>query len=167
MHSLGFGSSTGSSGFTQGGQLQSARGPVSGRFSLFHPWNNYIATRPLALRGWRPELRAREVERRDPAIWLAQRLGPPCRHFPGEPHKPPPPGWDHSRRATQPGLLADQKMLLPVGGGPISAVTEAPRLDYLSRSSRPTIGRGYGAGPAAVKGGSPGLVIASTTTIQH
>ena len=32
-------------------QLQSARGPVYGRYSLFHQWNNHIATRPLALRG--------------------------------------------------------------------------------------------------------------------
>ena len=49
-------------------------------------------------------------------------------------------------------------MLLPIGGGPISAVTDAPRLDFLSFTPcRP--GRGYGAGPAAVKRGATGLVI--------
>ena len=54
-----------------------------------------------------------------------------------------------------PGLLADQKMLLLIGGDPLSAVTEAPRLDCFSLTpSRP--GRGYGAGPAA-EGGSTGL----------
>ena len=54
-----------------------------------------------------------------------------------------------------PGLLAGKNMILPVGGGPFSGVTEAPRLDlFLTPPSRP--GRGYGAGPAAVvNGGIP------------
>ena len=48
-----------------------------------------------------------------------------------------------------PGLLAGKKMLLLIGDGPISAVTEAPRLGFLSLTPfRP--GRGYGAGPDAV-----------------
>ena len=56
------------------------------------------------------------------------------------------PKWDTAARigATlveqhSPGLLADKKKLLPVGGGPISAVTEAPRLDYFSLSPRPAL----------------------------
>ena len=57
-------------------------------------------------------------------------------------------------------------MSLSVGGGPISAVTEAPRLDYLCRSPPSRPDRGYGAGPAAVNGGSTGLVIAATTILQ-
>ncbi len=71
--------------------------------------------------------------------------------------------WPTLVEQHSPGLLADQKMSLPVGGGPISAVTEAPGLDFsLSPPFRP--GRGYGAGPAALNGGSTGLVIATTTT---
>ena len=49
------------------------------------------------------------------------------------------PDWHSLVEQHSPGLLADQKMSLPVGGRPISAVTEAPRLDYLSRSSRPAL----------------------------
>ena len=67
------------------------------------------------------------------------------------------PDWHSLVEQHSPGLLAGKKMLLPV------AVTEAPRPDYLSLTPfRP--GRGYGAGPAAVKGGSTGLVMASTRT---
>ena len=77
------------------------------------------------------------------------------------------PDWPTLVEQHSPGLLADQNMSLPVGGGPISAVTEAPRLDYFSRHPPSRPGRGYGAGPAALKGGSTGLVIASTTTTPN
>ena len=56
------------------------------------------------------------------------------------------PMWDTAARigATlveqhSPGLLAGKKKLLPIGGGPISAVTEAPRLDYFSLPPRPAL----------------------------
>ena len=38
-----------------------------------------------------------------------------------------------------PGLLADQKKKLPVGGDPLSAVTEAPSVDLLSLTPRPAL----------------------------
>ncbi len=59
------------------------------------------------------------------------------------------PDWHSLVEQHSPGLLACKKMLLLIGDGPISAVAEAPRLDFLSLTAfRP--GRGYGACPAAV-----------------
>ena len=62
------------------------------------------------------------------------------------------PKWDTAARigATlveqhSPGLLAGKKMSLLIGDGPISAVTEAPRLGFLSLTpSWPRIRRGPG-----------------------
>ena len=59
------------------------------------------------------------------------------------------PDWHSLVEQHSPGLLAGKKMSLLIGDGPISAVTEAPRLGFLSLTPfRP--GRGYGAGPDAV-----------------
>ena len=69
-----------------------------------------------------------------------------------------------------PGLLPDKRSYTRSRDGPNLGVTEAPGQDYLSLTpSRP--GRGYGAGPAAVKGGSTGFRhgdnnMATITTMQ-
>ena len=72
--------------------------------------------------------------------------------------------WDTAPRignplvvGHSPGLLPDKKRSCTRSrDGPNPGVTEAPGQDYLSLTpSRP--GRGYGAGPAAVKGGSTGF----------
>ena len=56
-----------------------------------------------------------------------QRLGPPRGHILREYDCP---GWHPLVEQHSPGLLTDQNMLLPIGGGPISGVTEARRLDH-------------------------------------
>ena len=54
--------------------------------------------------------------------------------------RPNRPDWPTLVEQHSPGVFADQKMALPVGGGPILVVTEAPRLDYFSRSTpRPAL----------------------------
>ena len=59
------------------------------------------------------------------------------------------PGWHSLVEQHSPGLLAGKKMSLLIGDGPISAVTEAPRLGFLSLTPfRP--GREYRAGPDAM-----------------
>ena len=74
--------------------------------------------------------------------------------------------WDgyHSRRATQPWSVSRPKDVAPGWWRSYLGSDRGPEtgLSLSLIPSRP--GRGYGAGPAAVKGGSTGLVIASTTT---
>ena len=52
-----------------------------------------------------------------------------------------PPTWDTTARTGPPSSsnTADQKKLLPVGGDPLSAVTEAPSVDHLSLTPRPAL----------------------------
>ena len=114
-----------------------SRWPWDGRFRLFHQWNNHFATKADSSQREETGGPGGGCRAAGSSHLASQTTGNAVTTHPM---------WDTTAGMGttlvvqhSPGLLADQKMSLPVGGGPISAVTEAPRLDYLSRSSRPAL----------------------------